>query len=105
MQAQSAAPVVVLGALGAVLMFGLVGSQGLPQPGDTIHPRLVQDVEWKPGEEGELWVELAASSKSGEIRRLSFAATPRKNPTAQIQYFADDGQLLGSELVEISQRC
>ena len=69
---------IALGALAALAIVGLlllsgVNRSGLPRAGDTVSPRLVQETQWEPGGEGQLWVELAATDQSGDSRRLSFS--------------------------------
>ena len=82
-----------------------LANTGLPQAGDTVIPRLVREVDWEPGQDGELWVELAATNEAGRTRRLSFAASPTRNPIAHVRFYDANGEAVESCEVEISQRC
>ena len=108
MLTKSAVPVTLfVGLLGITVsaMIGCSQRAAMPREGDTVAPRLVQNIKWRPGEEGELWVELTATADGEETRSLSFAASPQNNPVAEINFFAADGQPIGSERVEIAERC
>ena len=93
------------GFLLAVLLLLVGCGQGLPRPGDTVAPRIVQPVNWTAGEETELFVELAATNESGRIRRLTFAASPNENPVASFVFYDTHGEVIGREEVELSTRC
>ena len=85
----------------------LVGcnTNGLPGPGDIVSPNLVRPVNWTAGKSGEVWAELSAKSKSGVERRLSFAASPVNNPIASVVFYNAEGDTIGGDEVELSQRC
>ena len=96
--------------LAGVGILGLISSvflrsSGLPQPGDKVSPRLVQEIEWTPGQQGPLWVELAATSESGKTRRLGFQASPKENPIALVRFYDSANDLIRPLEVELSQRC
>jgi len=78
---------------------------GMPQAGDTVRPRLVQEIEWEPGQDGPLWVELAATNESGDSRCLSFATSPKHNPVALVSFYDSAGKPMSPSTVEPSQRC
>ena len=81
------------------------GTSSLPMPGDVVAPRLVESVIWQPGGETNLFVELAATNKAGESRRLGFAASPTHNPVATVVFYDEIGEQIGNRVVELSQRC
>ena len=78
---------------------------GVPRPGDTVAPRIVQIENWTPGQRGVIYVLLEATDQSGNTRQLSFRASPSANPVAQIDFFDDGGQFVESADVELSERC
>ena len=90
--------------LGTLLLVGC-GRSSLPLPGDIVAPRLFLPVTWNAGDEVDLWVELAATNKAGNSRRLGFAASPSKNPIANVVFYDETGGQIRSKKVELSQRC
>lgn len=82
-----------------------LGNSGLPEPGDVVSPRLVREIQWAPGEEGELWVDLSATNAAGRTRSLSFAASPQTNPVAHVRFYNAEGNDVASREVELSVRC
>lgn len=106
MNKQIAMPLIVLACFGlGTLIYLRMPNSGLPQPGDTVRPRLVRSAEWDAGGHGELWAELSATNEAGVTRRLNFSASPRVNPVAAVQFYGSNGESLALEKVELSQRC
>ena len=91
--------------IGGLILSSWFGNSGLPRAGDTVSPRLVQEIHWEAGQEGELWVDLAATSPAGKSRRLSFAASPSHNPIAHVSFYDDGGEPIAPSIAELSQRC
>jgi len=77
----------------------------MPQPGDSVAPRLARELKLKAGGKGEIWVDLAARSTAGKMRRLGFAALPKGNPIAHLSFYNQSAELLATREVELSQRC
>ncbi len=88
----------------AILAVGC-SSSGLPQPGDTVSPRIVNKLQWEPGNKVDLRVELSAKETSGNSRQLSFRASPKKNPVARVHFYDATGAKIKSQDVELSIRC
>jgi len=88
-----------------VCMAAGCSDSGMPGPGDTVSPRIVDPLNWSAGQTGMLRVELHAKNKTGQLRRLGFAVSPTTNPVAQVQFFDADGQAIELLDVELSKRC
>ena len=81
------------------------GNPSLPQPGDTVSPRIVSIGIWEAGQAGMLRVELHATDEAGDSRRLGFEASPDVDPVAHVQFFDAGGIVIESLDVELSKRC
>ena len=77
----------------------------LPQPGDTVSPRIVGTGQWKPGGNVNLRVVLEATDEMGNSRQLGFEASPKINPVAEVQFLDGGDQIVESIEVELSKRC
>lgn len=89
----------------AVASIGCSGGSQMPQPGDTVAPRLVGELDWEPGTEGRLLVEMTATDRAGRSRRLGFGAAQGKNPIAQVEFCDSDGKAIKSIEAHLSHRC
>ena len=97
-------PIVFLSAAMLISVAGC-GHSGFPQPGDVVFPNIVRNIHWTAGKSGEVWAELSAKDESGQSRRLSFAASPVKNPVATVVFYDADGATVGHDEVELTERC
>ena len=93
-----------LGAASLALMLGCSQS-GYPQPGEIVVPKLSRSINWTAGKNGGVWATLTAQNQSGEVRRLSFAASPMVNPVATVVFYGAEGSLVGEDEVELTERC
>jgi len=93
--------------LSAAMLASVAGCSrsGVPQPGDVVSPEVIRTIQWTAGESSDIWAALAATNEAGESRQLGFAASPINNPLATVVFYGADGETVGEDEVELTERC
>lgn len=76
-----------------------------PQPGETVAPKLTENINWSAGKNQAVWVLLYATDGEGKSRPLAHEASPKNNPKAQVVFYDSSGAVLLEQEYELNNRC